>query len=79
MPQFYDEMYSGPGVPRPHYAGFARWMDATPPEVIERKRVEADLAFHRADMSYGSEPGAFRLWVGPSSAEGQETGFELVD
>ena len=64
MPQFYDEMYSGPGVPRPHYAGFARWMDATPPEVIERKRVEADLAFHRVGITftvYGENDGKERL------------------
>ena len=27
----------------------------------------ADLAFTRADMSYGWEPGDFRLWIAPSS------------
>jgi beta-glucosidase len=37
-----------------------------------------DLAFYRADMSYGAEAGQFKLWVGPSSAEGQETSFKLT-
>src|SRR3546814_18449237 len=41
--------------------------------------TDADLAFTRADMSWGSEPGAFKLWVGPSSAEGSEAGFELTE
>lgn len=40
---------------------------------------DADLAFTRADMSWGSEPGAFTLWVGPSSTEGSEAGFELTE
>jgi beta-glucosidase len=39
---------------------------------------DRDLAFHRADMSYGAEPGDFRLWIGPSSAEGSETAFTLT-
>ena len=29
---------------------------------------DTDLAFHRADMSYGAEPGDFTLWIGGSSA-----------
>jgi len=41
--------------------------------------TDADLAFTRADMSWGSEPGAFTLWVGPSSAQGSEAAFELTD
>lgn len=40
---------------------------------------DTDLAFTRADMSWGSEPGQFKLWIGPSSAEGSEAEFELVD
>lgn len=40
--------------------------------------TDADLAFTRADMSWGSEPGQFKLWVGPSSAEGSEAAFELT-
>jgi len=41
--------------------------------------TDADLAFTRADMSWGSEPGAFNLWVGPSSTEGAEARFELTE
>jgi beta-glucosidase len=40
---------------------------------------DRDLAFHRADMSYGAEPGEFKLWIGPSSAEGNEASFTLTD
>jgi len=40
--------------------------------------TDADLAFTRADMNWGSEPGQFKLWVGPSSAEGSEADFELA-
>ena len=38
---------------------------------------EAELAFHRADGSYGTEPGAFRVWIGGSSATENGTGFTL--
>lgn len=41
--------------------------------------TNADLAFTRQDMSWGSEPGQFKLWVGPSSAEGSEAAFELTE
>ncbi|MFT4101095.1 MAG: circularly permuted type 2 ATP-grasp protein [Burkholderiaceae bacterium] len=61
---FYDEMYSAPGAPRPHYEEFARWMDATPAEVVARKRAEADLAFHRVGITftvYGEDAGNERL------------------
>ena len=40
--------------------------------------TDADLSFTRADMSWGSEPGQFKLWIGPSSAEGSEAAFELT-
>jgi beta-glucosidase len=39
---------------------------------------EADLAFWRADMTYGTEPGAFEVMTGPSAAETQSTEFELL-
>ena len=41
--------------------------------------TDADLAFTRADMSWGSEPGQFKLWIGPSSAEGSEAEFALTN
>ncbi len=40
---------------------------------------DADLAFTRQDMSWGSEPGQFKLWIGPSSAAGHEASFELTE
>jgi beta-glucosidase len=41
--------------------------------------TDADLAFTRADMSWGSEPGDFKLWIGPSSAKGSEAAFALTE
>ena len=40
---------------------------------------DADLAFHRADMSFGAEPGRFKLFVGGSSDTTNEADFELVE
>lgn len=37
-----------------------------------------DLAFHGPDLTRIVEPGAFRVSVGPSSAEGLEAGFEVT-
>jgi beta-glucosidase len=38
----------------------------------------ADLAFYRADMSYGAEAGDFKLWVGPNAQQGSEAAFRLT-
>jgi beta-glucosidase len=35
------------------------------------------LAFHRADMTYGTEPGDFKLFIGGNSRDLKETGFKL--
>ena len=35
------------------------------------------LAFHRADMSYGTEPGDYKLFIGPNSRDVKETSFIL--
>jgi beta-glucosidase len=35
------------------------------------------LAFHRADMSYGTEPGDFKLFIGGNSRDVKEVGFKL--
>jgi beta-glucosidase len=50
----------------------------------ERKTVRfevagAELGFHGPGMEYVVEPGEFRVWVGPSSEEGLEGGFAVVD
>lgn len=38
----------------------------------------ADLAFTRADMSYGWEPGAFKLWIAPSSGADASTPVDFT-
>src|SRR5574343_1261028 len=61
---FYNEMTDADGKVRPHYQGYDAWLKATPPERIERKRAEADLAFHRVGITldvYGEEAGKERL------------------
>jgi beta-glucosidase len=35
------------------------------------------LAFHRQDMTYGTEPGEYKLFVGGNSRDVKETGFTL--
>jgi beta-glucosidase len=35
------------------------------------------LAFHRLDMTYGTEPGDYKLFIGGNSREVKETGFRL--
>ena len=64
MKPAYDEMYAPGNVVRPHYESFARWLESTPSSVINRKREEADLAFHRVGITfavYGEEAGKERL------------------
>ena len=58
--------------------GFTR-ITLTPGETqtVSFRISEAELAFHRADGSYGTEPGAFRVWIGGSSATENGTGFTL--
>ena len=41
--------------------------------------TDADLAFHRANMSYGAEPGQFKLFIGGSSDAELEADFTLTD
>lgn len=36
------------------------------------------LSFYRADMTWGTEPGTFKVFVGTSSADVLEKGFELL-
>lgn len=41
--------------------------------------TDADLAFHRADMSFGAEPGRFQLFVGGSSDTTNQAEFTLTE
>ena len=58
--------------------GFTR-ITLTPGETqtVSFRISEAELAFHRADGSYGTEPGAFRVWIGGSSATENGANFTL--
>jgi hypothetical protein len=61
---FYNEMYDSDAGLRPHYRAFAEWLDGMPAERLERKRAEADTAFHRVGITfavYGEEAGTERL------------------
>ncbi|XVN16030.1 circularly permuted type 2 ATP-grasp protein [Pseudomonas corrugata] len=63
-PSFFDEMYDAKGDCRPHYQAFARWLADTPVELLDQRRREADLLFHRAGITftlYGDEQGTERL------------------
>jgi len=64
MKSAYDEMYAEDASVRAHYESFARWLSETPPEVVARKREEADLAFHRVGITftvYGEDASDERL------------------
>ena len=42
-------------------------------------KLTADmLAFHRIDMSFGTEPGDYKLFIGGNSRDVKETGFKLL-
>jgi len=58
MKPAYDEMRDADNRVRASYQSFASWLESTSPEVIARKRREADLAFHRVGITfavYGDE------------------------
>jgi uncharacterized circularly permuted ATP-grasp superfamily protein len=49
--QIYDEMRHEETV-RAHYARFSRWLSTQSPEIIARKRAEADLLFRRVGITF---------------------------
>src|SRR5690349_17996408 len=60
----YDEMYDAEGQTRAQYDALGQWLASLPPAVLEEKRREADLLFHRVGITfavYGDEEGAERL------------------
>jgi len=65
MPKFFDEMYAGESAAvRDHYREFEAWLAEQAPEVIARKRAEADLIFRRVGITfavYGNDAGTERL------------------
>lgn len=52
MKTAYDEMHAADGSVRENYQRYARWLESTPDEVIARKREAADVAFHRAGITF---------------------------
>ena len=48
----YDEMYAADGSIRENYQSYARWLELISDEVIARKREAADVAFHRAGITF---------------------------
>jgi uncharacterized circularly permuted ATP-grasp superfamily protein len=58
-------MYTdAPASPREHYNDFAAWLSDQAPELIARKRTEADLIFRRVGITfavYGDHAGTERL------------------
>ncbi|MEQ1915976.1 MAG: circularly permuted type 2 ATP-grasp protein, partial [Gallionella sp.] len=52
MKKAYDEMYAPDGAVREHYKRYASWLQKMPNEVITRKRKAADVAFHRAGITF---------------------------
>jgi uncharacterized circularly permuted ATP-grasp superfamily protein len=67
--EFFNEMLDGAadskaGDVRDHYRAFDAWLRSQPPDRIERKRAEADLAFRRVGITfavYGDGAGTERL------------------
>ena len=43
--EFYHEMFSAPGTPRPHYAKMFQRLEAMYPAQFEERRQLADLSF----------------------------------
>jgi uncharacterized circularly permuted ATP-grasp superfamily protein len=52
MKTAYNEMYATDGSVRENYRNYADWLKATPEDVIVRKREAADIAFHRAGITF---------------------------
>lgn len=48
----YDEMYAPDGSVRENYQEYAKWLKTMPEDVIARKREAADVAFHRAGITF---------------------------
>ena len=49
---FWDEMFSAPGVVRPHYAALARKLDTLSAEEVTRRQRAADLSFQARGITF---------------------------
>lgn len=52
MKTAYNEMYATDGSVRENYQNYTDWLKATPEDVIVRKQEAADIAFHRAGITF---------------------------
>ncbi len=60
----FDEMRAADGSVRPHYRAFDEWVQRTPQPMLDHKRREAEISFHRVGITfsvYGEELGNERL------------------
>lgn len=49
---FFDEMLGSPDGCRVPYLGLRKWLDETPPELIEQRRLDAELLFRRIGITF---------------------------
>src|SRR5215475_4323062 len=52
MAAVFDEMTGLDGVVRPAYAALSRWLEEVPPDLLERRRREAELLFRRIGITF---------------------------
>ncbi len=61
----YDEMFSAPGVPRPHYQGLFKTLQGLAPEELRRTQQAADLTFLHEGITftvYNNSEGTERIF-----------------
>src|SRR5215475_688282 len=52
MATAFDEMTGPDGQVRPAYGALAQWLQGAPPELLERRRREAELMFRRIGITF---------------------------
>ncbi|ANY17917.1 circularly permuted type 2 ATP-grasp protein [Bordetella pseudohinzii] len=60
----FDEMFDAQGRVRPHYEGYAYWLEGQPAEAMAARQIEADLSFRRVGITFsvaGDAAGTERL------------------
>ncbi|OZI72374.1 hypothetical protein CAL22_20230 [Bordetella genomosp. 12] len=60
----FDEMFDAQGRVRPHYEGYAYWLDSQAADTMAARRIEADLNFRRVGITFsmaGDAAGTERL------------------
>src|SRR5204863_6412917 len=51
---FWDEMFSAPGVVRPHYAALARRLETLSAQEVTRRQRAADLSFQARGITFAA-------------------------